>query len=103
MSSVPSAIRQLTMTVLWPAFLVAGMLEALLFVVVDPHDLRWFGGPALGLSLSATYSVTFLIIWALMSLSSWLTAMMLRSAPAPTDRPARGDAGPAESFFRIEP
>ena len=69
------------MTVLWPAFLVAGVLEALLFVVVDPRELSWFGGPLLELSVFSVYTVTFLIIWASMSASSWLTVMMLRTAP----------------------
>ena len=56
-------MRQLVMTILWPAFLMAGVLEALVFVVVDPTDLRWFGGEAVGLSVEAVYTVTFLIIW----------------------------------------
>ncbi|MEO8279513.1 MAG: hypothetical protein ABI564_07455 [Ideonella sp.] len=95
MSNVPSLIRQLVMTVLWPAFLVAGVLEALLFVVVDPREFRWFGGPSLGLSVSAVYTVTFLIIWALMSASSWLTVMLLRNAPT-------ADAGAPGGSTRIE-
>ena len=84
----PGIARRLAMSVLWPAFLLAGVLEALLFVVVDPRDLRWFGGPALGLSVTAAYSVTFLIIWALMSVSSWLTAMLLRAGPDEIGKPA---------------
>lgn len=89
-TQAPNRFRRMAMSVLWPAFLLAGVLEALLFVVVDPHDLRWFGGPALGLSVTAAYSVTFLIAWTLMSVSSWLTAMLLRAEPdrmqAPGDR-----------------
>lgn len=86
MPAAPSRSRQLAMTVLWPSFLLAGVLEALLFVVVDPAELRWFGGPAVGLSVTAVYTVTFLIIWALMSVSGWLTAMMLRTAPGEAAR-----------------
>lgn len=92
MPGAPSVVRRLAMTVLWPAFLVAGVLEALLFVVVDPRELRWFGGPALGLSVSAVYTVTFLIIWALMSASSWLSVMMLRGAPGADDEAVAPDA-----------
>ncbi len=99
---IVSAIRQLAMTVLWPAFLVAAMLEGVLFVVVDPHDLRWFGGPSLGLSLTAAYSITFLILWAFLSLSSWLTAMMLRNLPDTAEGPPQVLAGLGDSF-RIEP
>lgn len=73
-------MRRLALTVLWPAFLMAGVLEALVFVVVNPEELRWFGGPAVALSTSAVYTVTFLIIWAVMSTSGALTALLLRSA-----------------------
>ena len=34
-----------TLRILWPAFLVAGVLEMMVFAVVDPADMRWFGGP----------------------------------------------------------
>ena len=85
-------MRQRVMTILWPAFLMAGVLEALVFVVVDPTDLRWFGGEAVGLSVEAVYTVTFLIIWLTMVGSGALTALLLRSADeinrASADHPA---------------
>ena len=31
------------MWVLWPAFLAAGVLEMLVFAVIDPEDMRWMG------------------------------------------------------------
>ncbi len=71
---------RLVMSVLWPAFLMAGVLETLVFVVVDPQDLRWFGGTAVGLPTNAVYTVTFLIIWATMVASGALTALLMRSA-----------------------
>ena len=41
-----------------------GVLEMLVFVVVDPGDLHWFGGAALELvDAQAVYTVTFLIFW----------------------------------------
>lgn len=73
-------MRRIAMTVLWPAFLMAGVLEGLVFVVVDPADLRWFGGPPVGWSTTAVYTATFLIIWGVMSASGALTALLLRSA-----------------------
>jgi len=33
------------MWIMWPAFLVAGLLEVLVFAMVDPQDLHWFGQP----------------------------------------------------------
>jgi hypothetical protein len=31
--------------ILWPAFLVAGVMEMAVFAFVDPEDLHWFGQP----------------------------------------------------------
>ena len=33
------------MWVIWPAFLVAGVAEAVFFTVFDPFDLHFFGAP----------------------------------------------------------
>ena len=73
-------MQRLAMSILWPTFLMAGVLEALIFVVVDPEDLHWFDGPALGWSTNAVYTVTFLIIWTVMVTSGVLTALLLRTA-----------------------
>lgn len=62
--------------ILWPAFLMAGVLEALLFVVVDPDDFRWFGGPTLDWPVMAVYSITFLIFWAVISTAGALTHLL---------------------------
>ena len=70
------------LAIVWPAFLAAGVLEALVFAVVDPHDLHWFGGAALGWSAQSIYSVSFLIFWAAISTSavSPVTAQILSTA-----------------------
>ena len=73
-------MRRLAMSILWPSFLMAGVMEVLIFVVVDPRELHWFGGPALGWSANAVYTVTFLITWLVMVVSGVLTAMLLRSS-----------------------
>jgi len=62
--------------ILWPAFLAAGVLDALTFAVVDPAELRWFGGPLLGWAPLAVYSATFLIFWAAISTAGALTALL---------------------------
>ncbi|MCW5663947.1 MAG: hypothetical protein KIT35_08935 [Piscinibacter sp.] len=59
---------------------MAGVLEMLVFVVVDPSELRWFGGEAVQLSRQGVYTVTFLIFWAVISLSGALTALLGMSA-----------------------
>jgi hypothetical protein len=62
--------------ILWPGFLMAGVLEMLVFVVVDPNEFQWFGGPLIGWSPRAIYSVTFLIFWGVIATSSALTALL---------------------------
>lgn len=75
------------LTILWPAFLMAGVLEMLTFAVVDPAELRWFGGELIGWSTSAVYTVTFLIYWGVVSVSGALTALL--STEGATDAPPR--------------
>lgn len=75
-----AAVKQRALTILWPSFLMAGVLEMLVFVVVDPGDLHWFGGEALNWSHQAVYTVTFLIFWGVISLAGALTALLDMSA-----------------------
>lgn len=69
------------MSVVWPAFLLACVVELLVFALVDPGELRW-GGEALGLSRQAVYTLSFFVFWALAMGSSALTALLAR-LPAP--------------------
>ena len=63
------------MWIVWPAFLVAGLLEMLVFAFVDPQDLHWFGQD-LDLSRQAIYTLAFFAFWALAMLSSALTTLL---------------------------
>lgn len=76
--------------ILWPAFLMAGVLEMLTFAVVDPDGLHWFGGEAIGWGRSAVYSVTFLIYWAVISTSAAITALLEGAAPGHAPLSASG-------------
>ena len=69
-------MKRLALCILWPAFLSAGVLDALVFAVLDPHDLRWFGGAPVGWEPVAVYSVTFLIFWAGIAASAAMTALL---------------------------
>jgi len=62
--------------ILWPAFLVAGVLETLVFAVVDPDELRWFGGPSIDWPPLAIYSVTFMMFWGAIATASALTELL---------------------------
>lgn len=63
------------MSIIWPAFLVAGLMEALVFTFVDPMDLHWFGHD-LDLSRQAIYTLSFFVFWGLTMLSSALTTLL---------------------------
>ncbi len=63
------------MWIVWPAFLVAGLLEMLVFAFVDPQDLHW-AGQALPLSNQGLYTVAFFVFWGLTTLACGLTAML---------------------------
>lgn len=84
-----TAVKQRVLQILWPAFLVAGVLEMLVFAVIDPHDLRWFGGTSIGWKPVAIYSVTFLMFWAAIATAGALTALLADAA----DEVDRSDAG----------
>ena len=63
------------MCIVWPAFLIAGLLEALVFAAVDPHELHWLGH-ALPLSRQGIYSLAFFMFWLLAMASSALTLLL---------------------------
>ncbi|MGC4395949.1 hypothetical protein [Hydrogenophaga sp. T2] len=67
------------MAVAWPAFLLAGVLEMLVFALVDPGQLHWHG-QALEWSRAAVYTVSFFVFWAVIAVAGALTAVLV--APA---------------------
>lgn len=69
-----------TAAILWPAFLVAAVLELLVFAWVDPGSLHTLSGQALPLSDRAIYSLAFLLFWACTSAACALTVLLERSA-----------------------
>lgn len=77
------------MWIVWPAFLVAGVLEMLVFAVVDPQDLHWAGQP-LALSRQGIYTLVFFVFWGLTMVASGLTALLAMS-PSEVNR---DDASP---------
>ena len=83
-------MKRQALLILWPAFLAAGVLETLTFAVVDPADLRWFGGPLIGWPPLAIYSVTLLIFWFCDLVAGALTALLSRSPKDELDRSAAG-------------
>jgi hypothetical protein len=70
-AAVPRSRASRALGILWPAFVMAGVLEMLVFAVVDPAVLQ--DVPALGLSRNAVYSMSFFVFWAAISLSAAVT------------------------------
>lgn len=73
-------MTRLAVQILWPAFLMAGVFEMLLFAVIDPGQLHWFGGAQIEWPRQAIYSVTFILCWGTMSTASALTVLLTRNA-----------------------
>lgn len=83
-------LSQRMMWIVWPAFLMAGVLEMLVFAMVDPENLSWFGQPV-KLSRQGVYTVAFFVFWIITMLSSGLTTLLAMSpfevnrCPLPAD------------------
>lgn len=75
----PSMFKVRFMWIVWPAFLMAGVIEMLVFSLADPQDLYWFGHH-LELSRQAVYTLSFFVFWMVTSMSGALT--LLLSLPA---------------------
>ena len=83
--------------ILWPAFLGAALLEMVVFGVVDPHEIRYFGRPPLSLPPTVLYSITFLIFWCVIAGAGALTALLDLSARQLNERGTGVDGSERES------
>lgn len=61
--------------ILWPAFLIAGVLEMVVFALVDPTGLT-VGSWAP--DARTVYSLTFFLFWGLVALASGISHAMMR-------------------------
>lgn len=75
--------------VVWPAFLTACVLEALVFAMVDPGEIRWLGH-ALQPSRKGVYTIAFFCFWLIVMASSRLV-LYLAQRPSPTLNERRVD------------
>jgi len=86
-------MKQKLMWIAWPSFLMAGVLELLVFAVVDPQDMHWFGQP-FDISRQAAYTLGFFVFWFVIAIAGALTTLLAMSpfevnrCPVPVcDRP----------------
>jgi hypothetical protein len=70
----PRDFRARVLLVLWPAFMMAAFLEALIFSLVDPDSFAHW--PAV-----AVYSLSFLLFWVAIAAASAITLWL--DAPGP--------------------
>ncbi len=79
----------------WPAFVAAGLIEALVFAFVDPASLHTLDGGALELSATAVYSLAFFTFWALVA-GACFVALRLKSSALEINAPPVGQRGGAD-------
>lgn len=72
--------REQARSVLWPAFLMAGVLEMIVFAFIDPWQLHGFGGQPLELSAMAIYTIAFFVFWGVIAIACGLTELLGSSA-----------------------
>ena len=88
-------LAQRVIWIAWPAFLMAAVIEMVVFAFVDPRDLHW-AGESLGWSRQAVYTIAFFIFWALTMASSALTTLLSLSPWAINRCPVPPDQRPAD-------
>lgn len=71
-----TGFKMRAMTILWPSFLMAGVLEMLVFATVDPGSLHWFGGAPLAMSPTGVYTVAFFVFWGVIAVAGVLTRLL---------------------------
>ena len=71
--------------IMWPSFLVSILAEGLLFSVVHPADLLFFGHHP-EISDEGIYTIGFFAIWTFCAVSSALTAYILPGIEAPGNK-----------------
>jgi hypothetical protein len=86
---------QRLMWIAWPAFLMAGVMEVVVFAFVDPLDLHWFGQQLL-FSRQGVYTAAFFVFWAIAMLSSALTTLLSMSPFELNRCPVPGPSRPSD-------
>lgn len=82
-------LKKRLMWIGWPSFLMAGVMEMIVFSMADPADLHWFGVD-IELSRQTVYAAGFFGFWFVISLSSALT--LLLADPLSVDEADRSDS-----------
>ncbi len=73
------------LAILWPSFLVAAVLEMLVFSAVRPGDVQGFGGALAGLPPIGVYTLAFFSFWLIAAVGIAL-ALNLSKGPRTSDQ-----------------
>ena len=74
-------MKQRALTILWPAFVMAGVLEVLVFAQVDPGELHGLGESGAAWSSQAIYSLAFFAFWLVIAAASAISLWLATAAP----------------------
>lgn len=69
--------------IMWPAFLIAGVLEMLVFAWLDPSQLQLGSWQP---DAKTTYSLAFFGFWGLITLASLMSHWMMKSVEPPLEK-----------------
>jgi hypothetical protein len=67
---------RLTISILWPSFIAAGIGIGIIFTLVDPMELIVLG-ENIRASRSAVYTIGFFIIWAIAAMAAAMSCFLL--------------------------
>jgi len=74
-----------TLTFLWPSFLMAGVLDGIVFSLIDPTEGQLVS-LASGVSPQGVYTLGFFVFWCVTACASGMTALLMverEDEPAP--------------------
>jgi hypothetical protein len=73
-----SSVLRHAALIMWPSFLAACLLEALVFALVDPGEIHWFGQMPQP-SPQSVYSVAFFLFWLITMACSGMVLWLART------------------------
>lgn len=68
--------RDRLMVIAWPSFLMAAVLEVIVFAFVDPTQLTMIDGGALEWPPVAVYTVAFMVFWVVIGAAAAMTTLL---------------------------
>jgi hypothetical protein len=80
-----SLIGRRVAAILWPSFLMAGVLEALVFALVDPASLHGLDGAPVEWPAQAIYTAAFFVFWGVIAFAGAMSRL-LEGAPEDINR-----------------